>query len=572
MYRMEHPKPQFERATWKNLNGEWQFEIDHGNSGEDRGLYKEDTILNQKINVPFCPESKLSGVGYTEFMTSVWYKREIELTATELKKRVVLHFGAVDYKAIVYVNGQQCGEHKGGYVSFSFDITSYVKEGKNVITVHVEDDTRSGDIPSGKQSYRYHSFGCFYTRTTGIWQTVWLEFTPKAYVKSAKYYPDPENGAITIVAKTVGKGMLKAEVKYEGVSMGDVEVKSFGGVVTCTIPLKETHLWEIGKGRLYDLYFTYGEDEVKSYFGLRSVRLEGYKFLINEKSVFQRLVLDQGFYPDGIYTAPSDQELQADIDRSLAMGFNGARLHEKIFEERFLYYCDKKGYIVWGEYPNWGFDVSKPDAIYNVLPEWIESVERDFNHPALIGWCPFNELSYRGGAENYDIMKGWKLVFKLVYDQTKLIDPTRPVLDCSGGLHYITDIDDVHDYCQDPLAFRENFGKLATEGKCWDAYGGKEYVWSGRPFFVSEYGGTAWAAEKSAWGYGNAPQNEQEFLDRIKGLTDVLMDNELMFGFCYTQLTDVEQEQNGLYAYDRKPKFSTEKIYPIFARKAAIEE
>lgn len=567
IYRSEYPKPQFMRENWLNLNGEWQFEIDNSNSGEERKLFNEAQDFSLKINVPFCPESKLSGVENVDFMNSVWYKREFEITEKQLEGRVVLHFGAVDYKTTVYINGNKCGSHKGGYVSFSFDITDYAVLGKNTVTVHAEDDTRSRMIPSGKQSEKYSSWGCYYTRTTGIWQTVWLEFLPEAHIKSVKYVTDINNATVNINAVLCGSGTFIAEAFYDGVSMGKAQTVSGGGNVNITINLAEKHLWEVGNGRLYDLVLTFGEDRVQSYFGLRDIRLDGKKFLINGKSVFQRLVLDQGFYPDGIYTAPSDQELCADIKRSQALGFNGARLHEKVFEERFLYHCDKLGYIVWGEYPNWGLDHSYADSIYAILPEWLEEIDRDFNHPSIIGWCPLNETWDQNGRKQYDEM------LALVYKATKAADSTRPCIDTSGNYHVVTDIYDLHDYEQNPDVFASHYEPLGNSNvfDFFSAFKDRQRYDGKMPFFVSEYGGIGWSVNEG-WSYGNAPKSAEEFIERFKGLTDALLDNENMFGFCYTQLTDVEQEQNGLYTYDRKPKFDTEIFKAILSRKADIED
>ena len=567
IYRSEYPKPQFMRENWLNLNGEWQFEIDNSNSGEERKLFNEAQDFSLKINVPFCPESKLSGVENVDFMNSVWYKREFEITEKQLEGRVVLHFGAVDYKTTVYINGNKCGSHKGGYVSFSFDITDYAVLGKNTVTVHAMDDTRSRMIPSGKQSEKYSSWGCYYTRTTGIWQTVWLEFLPEAHIKSVKYVTDINNATVNINAVLCGSGTFIAEAFYDGVSMGKAQTVSGGGNVNITINLAEKHLWEVGNGRLYDLVLTFGEDRVQSYFGLRDIRLDGKKFLINGKSVFQRLVLDQGFYPDGIYTAPSDQELCADIKRSQALGFNGARLHEKVFEERFLYHCDKLGYIVWGEYPNWGLDHSYADSIYAILPEWLEEIDRDFNHPSIIGWCPLNETWDQNGRKQYDEM------LALVYKATKAADSTRPCIDTSGNYHVVTDIYDLHDYEQNPDVFASHYEPLGNSNvfDFFSAFKDRQRYDGKMPFFVSEYGGIGWSVNEG-WSYGNAPKSAEEFIERFKGLTDALLDNENMFGFCYTQLTDVEQEQNGLYTYDRKPKFDTEIFKAILSRKAAIED
>ena len=565
-YRTEHPKPQFERAAWQCLNGSWEFEIDHGDSGESRGLHTAEATYTRVIEVPFCPESPLSGVGYTDFMAAVWYRREITVTAEQLAGRVLLHCGAVDHRATVYVNGQVCGSHKGGYVSFAVDITDALRPGTNALVIRAQDDTRNLKLPSGKQSTRYHSYSCFYTRTTGIWQTVWLEFVPQTRILKAKYYPDAATGTLTVMAELAGTGEFQVEATFEGRPMGRAAVHSEGGRAMLTLPLLETHLWEVGKGGLYDLTLTYGADKVKSYCGLRSLRLDGRKFRINDKSVFQRLVLDQGFYPDGIYTAPSDAELEADIDRSVAMGFNGARLHEKIFEERFLYHCDRKGYIVWGEFPSWGIDECRLDSIEYFLPEWLEELERDFNHPAIVGWCPFNETWNDRNPHEHDTL------VELIYRTTKAVDPTRPCIDTSGYTHTVTDIFDVHDYEQDPAAFAAAYAALGEDGVILDRHNNKRTDTRGLPVFVSEYGGIRWTDDQSGWGYGQGPQTEEEFLTRLKGLTDAQLDNPDLFAYCYTQLTDVEQEQNGLYTYDRRPKFDPAVIAAIMGRKAAIED
>ena len=569
MQRCEHPKPQFERENWLNLNGIWQFEIDDAKSGEARGLYEEGRALSGTISVPFCPESKLSGVEHKDFMASVWYKRKVSLPAEKLQGHVILHFGAVDYLTSVYVNGKKAGTHKGGYVSFSMDITDLVFPGENEIAVWAEDDVRSPVIPSGKQSEEYASYGCMYTRTTGIWQTVWIEFVPKDYILSVRYLTDIHQGALFLTAKVLGTGAFTAEAFWEGVSCGKASAEPTGDTVTISIPLSEVHLWELGRGGLYDLALTFGEDKVKSFFGLREVGLRDGKFLLNGKAVFQRLVLDQGFYPDGIYTAPSDAELEADIDRSLAMGFNGARLHEKVFEERFLYHADRKGYMVWGEFPNWGLDESLAASVYGLLPEWLEEVERDYNHPSIVGWCPLNET--RMVDKNPEFYKSF---LKLVYHATKALDPTRPVIDSSGGAHVETDIFDVHDYDQDPESFRSSYARTLSDGVIDGHYflKDKQQYAPGQPLFMSEYGGTRWAPGEEGWGYGDAPKTPEEVIARIKGLTDALLDNPAMLGFCYTQLTDVEQEKNGLYTYDRRAKFNPAVIHAILSRKSVIEE
>lgn len=565
--RPEHPNPQFQRKEWLNLNGKWNFQIDKSKSGLEQKFYEPQTKFDRTINVPFCPESVLSGVEYKDFMAAVWYSREFTVPEKYKNLRTILHFGAVDYKATVYVNGQKIGSHKGGYISFEFDITDFLTDGANILTVYAEDDTRNPLQPRGKQSEKYYSHACDYTRTTGIWQTVWLEFVPQSRIKSIKLFPNVENCSVDIQAEVVGSGKFEVLALYQDKIMGAASVTTDGGHISAHLDLKEAYLWEVGNGRLYDLELRFNDDKVDSYFGLRDVRLDGQKFLINGKSVFQRLVLDQGFYPDGIYTAPTEDAMIKDIQISLDVGFNGARLHEKIFEPRFLYNCDKMGYIVWGEYPNWGVDNSDPQVIFSILPEWLEEVERDFNHPSIIGWCPFNETWDFDGRKQHDD------TLAVIYKATKALDKTRPCIDTSGNYHVITDIFDVHDYEQNPEIFKTNYDKLMTEGELYDHKGNRQH-YTGGPTFVSEYGGIRWSVnenEQNAWGYGDAPKNKYEFIERYKGLTDALLDNSEMFGFCYTQLYDVEQEQNGLYTYSRKPKFDTSIFKAINSRKAKIE-
>ncbi|WP_315795693.1 glycoside hydrolase family 2 protein [Paenibacillus sp. BIC5C1] len=574
--RPEYPRPQWVRSNWINLNGTWQFEMDHGKSGKERGYEQSEHALSGTITVPFCPESKLSGVAYTDFMAAVWYKREFSIPETWMNGRILLHFGAVDYEAEIWVNGKAAGRHRGGYSPFHLDITSHVSPGANVVTVYAEDDVRSGLQPRGKQSERFHSHGCDYTRTTGIWQTVWLEQVPEVYLSDMKVAADPDNACVHLDLKICGNaagGELAAIARFDGQDVGSATVVLHGPAVKLTIPLSEIHLWEPGNAKLYDLELKlHGQnqtsDTVDSYFGLRTVRLDGMAFRINEKSVFQRLVLDQGFYPDGIYTAPSDDDLRKDIEISMGLGFNGARLHEKMFEPRFLYWADQLGYLVWGEHANWGQDITTTESLARFLPEWMEGMERDFNHPSLIGWCPFNETWDRDGTrQDNDVLR-------VVYEMTKRMDPTRPVIDTSGNFHVVTDIFDLHDYDQNPETFRARYEPMKSGGEVFNTFPERQ-TYEGQPYFISEYGGIWWnpdQQDEKAWGYGDRPQSEEAFIARYEGLTNVLLDHPKMFGFCYTQLYDVEQEVNGLYTYDRRPKFDPETIRRINTRKAAIED
>jgi beta-galactosidase/beta-glucuronidase len=569
VYRTEYPNPQFERKDWTCLNGEWEFEI-----GEHTG--KTNCALSGKIVVPFCPESELSGVGFVDFIPQCTYSKKITVTEEDVKDRLVLHFGAVDYKAVVYCNGVGVITHEGGYTPFEADIAPFVTVGENRITVCVFDDI-TANVPSGKQSDLKESYGCYYTRTTGIWQSVWLERTPKSYIKWIRFFPDPENASVKVEISVEGveEKEIALFVEYQGRKVGEA-TRTIYHRGFLDVHLSEKHLWEIDNGRLYDVKICFGEDIVYSYFGLRSVRYEGKKFLLNEKNVYQRLVLDQGYYRRGIYTAETEEELKKDIILSKNLGFNGARLHQKVFEPRFLYHCDKMGYIVWGEYPSWGMHYYDLSGMVNFIREWTEAVERDFNHPSIVTWCPLNEawMDFQDAKKARDIR-----FVESIYGVTKALDFTRPCVDVSGGYHgKYTDLYDIHCYFgvkelaeeiefleKGIVRFREDYLKAPETLFEKSEYDGKS------PLNISEYGGVSYQPDAKGWGYLST-ENETEFIQGYVERTKLLLECPLFSGFCYTQLYDVEQEQNGLYTYDRKPKFPCEKIYPIFSKKAAIEE
>lgn len=572
IFRQEHPNPQWKRKNWRNLNGQWEFEFDFGKSAKDREVFLKNEKLPMEITVPFCPESKLSGIEYKDFISGVCYRKVISLSENEISQSVILHFGAVDYKCFVYINGELVGTHIGGYASFEFDISRFVKKGDNTIFVIVEDEPRSGEQAIGKQSSLYYSHGCEYSRTTGIWQTVWLEFVPKQYIKNCKYYTDIDNGILTIKGEVIGNGTLFARASYEGKIVGENSIVIKNNVFVMQIKLSEMHLWELGAGRLYDLELRFEDDVVQSYFGMRSVKLDGMKFMLNGNPVFLRTVLDQGFYPDGIYTAKSDDELKKDIEISMASGFNGARLHQKIFEKRFLYHCDKAGYMVWEEYPNWGMDYKNPIAAENMICEWIEILNRDFNHPSIIGWCPFNETwGYRERKEKHRLIES-------VYRITKQFDNTRPCIAVSGNYH-IEDMEiyDVHDYRSTIEEFIENYSHIldkgVVNGQIRRTEGDIQPYKAGTPVFISEYGGFKCSeSDNAGWGYGDSIKTKEKFIETYDKYTTAILENPAIMGFCYTQLYDVEQEQNGLYTFQREPKFDITRIKKINNQKARIEK
>lgn len=570
--RPEYPRPQRVRPQWLNLNGPWEFAFDPGLSGRERGLPEADSLPGE-IVVPFCPESERSGIADVDFHPGVWYRREVSIPSDWPQERVLLHLGAVDHDAYVWLNGDLLGMHRGGYTPFAFDITPHLRRGTNNLVVHAQDETRSNLIASGKQCPDYYSRRCHYTRTTGIWQTVWLEPVPQTYIKDMRLTPNLEGGALLIEVTLGGgasRGTLSANATLDGEAVGSVEVSFSGHHAAVALPLQEIAPWAPGHPTLYDLTLTVraedgSEDAVESYFGMRSVSLSDRAILLNGEPLFQRLALDQGFYPTGVYTAPSDQALHDDVLMSQRLGFNGARLHQKVFEPRFLYWADREGYLVWDEFPNWGLDISEAVALEVVMPQWMEVLRRDYNHPAVIGWCPFNETQRDQDPE----------VIRQIHRLTKALDPSRPAIDTSGYQHVETDIYDVHTYEQDVETFARLFADLARGGEPFRNRPELDVPYQGQPYFVSEYGGIWWnpgQQDDRAWGYGDRPRSEEEFLARYRGLTETLLKHPRICAFCYTQLYDIEQEVNGLYTYDRQPKFNPQRIRAINEQKAAVEK
>jgi len=577
--RSEHPRPDLMRKDWLNLNGAWQFEIDRSGTRIEGGPKPVERFSNSII-VPFPPESKLSGIHQRDFMNSIWYRRTFEVPKTWAGKAMLLHFGAVDYEARIWINGREVGHHRGGYTPFVMDVTGSISfEGSNDVVVNALDDNRTHLQASGKQSSKLESYECFYTRVTGIWQTVWIEAVPKTYLSGYRLIPIEDGSRIYVVAKIEGRRRFTA-LKVTA-SLGDKTVASSkteapAQPALLRISKADLRKWSPEDPILYDLDLEvsdgHGEaDVVHSYFGIRNVSIVGDEILLNGRRRFLRLVLDQGYYPDGIYTAPSDDDLRRDIRSSKEMGFDGARLHQKVFEPRFLYWADRLGYLVTGEYADWGADLSNPMAREAILDEWFEVIERDINHPSIIFWTPFNERVFKRQDEPVaDFLSR-------MYAITKSLDPTRPVIDSSGYVHVDTDIYDVHDYEQDPSAFSSHYDEFGRTGRgLWTNYAEESAAFDGQPVMVSEYGGTWWnpgqPSGDKAWGYGERPTTTGEFLARYRSLTESLLSNPRISASCYTQLYDIEQEVNGLYDYDRRPKFDPREIRKINRQKAGIEK
>ncbi len=614
--RPEYPRPQCVRTEWLNLNGEWQFEIDASDSGYERGLHQQG--LAGHILVPFCPESELSGIGNTDFMPAVWYRRTVAIPTAWAGKRVLLHFQACDYDTTVWANGMEVVRHRGGFTPFTADLSTIATGGQEVtIVVRARDDNRPSQ-PRGKQSTKYENYSVFYTRTTGIWQTVWMESVADCYLKRPRITPDLANGIFRLeqpLSQNRPGLRLRATLHDDhgeitsAICRADLD---FAPRLDLTIPEDRQRPWSPHDPFLYDLAIElvdhHGDvvDRVTSYAGLRAIAIDGTRVKLNGQPLFQRLVLDQGYYPDGIMTAPTDEALRRDIDLSMAAGFNGARLHQKVFEERFLYHADRLGYLVWGEFADWGcsgfgpmHDHQQPAITY--AAQWLEALERDYSHPAIIGWCALNETAQRLSDRITPLDDATRALFLAV----KAMDRSRPVLDTSGYAHRVpeSDVYDSHDYIYEQdfheglETFRQRHAGLPTGtpflnpnparvGMVWGST--QPVVWSipyrGQPYFVSEFGGFKWnpaTAPKSAtenlqqrttsWGYGADPVSLDDFYHRFGATCDLLLHDPHMFGYCYTQLTDVFQEENGIFFFDRSSKFDLERLRAIQQRTAAIE-
>lgn len=590
----EYPRPQMVRRDWLNLNGTWQFEVDAGDSGVDRGLRERD--LAESILVPFAPESKASGIGNTDFMNAVWYRRRVQIPDEWAGRDVLLHFGAVDHDATVWVNGVEVARHRGGFTPFTADLTGVAEAGQVSTIVVRARDTATAPQARGKQATWFRNTGCHYTRTTGIWQTVWLEPVPRAHIRSIGIVAQRADSSfrvdVDLTHCTRGLTIDATLFDVDGeVCSAAIPADDMAPHLTLSVPQDRVRLWEPGQPHLYGLRLRLADtegtiDEVESYAGMRSIAIDGHRLLLNGRPVFQRLVLDQGYWPETLMTSPDDDALVRDIEIAMAAGFNGARLHQKVFEERFFYHADRMGYLVWGEFGDWGAsghgpagDNQQPTASF--IAQWLEVLRRDGSHPSIIGWCPLNEtfqVLHDRQTQLDDVTLG-------MYLATKAADPSRPVVDASGYSHRVAgaDVYDSHSYEQDPGTFAVQQSGLAD---------GRPYVndldgapmslpYRGQPYFVSEFGGIWWnlgralsspdTERDTSWGYGQRVTDEEAWHARFSGLVSVLRDDPRMFGYCYTQLTDTFQEENGVYDFQRRPKLDVARIRAEQMRPAAYE-
>lgn len=565
-YQAGYPRPQFVRKNWENLNGAWKFAFGE-EVAEDQALAGK---LPRTINVPFSYETQKSGIGDKTQHETVWYSRTVK---GDKNKRTLLHIEGADYFTRVYVNGVLAGSHTGAYARFSLDITEFLRAGENILTVRCDDANSPAQV-RGKQRWERENFGCWYVQTTGIWKSVWLERVGDVSLTALKITPDLTDYSVRFDF-SVSKPSQDVEVRFD-VFFGDKKIQTVSALAadcdnTVSVKLSsgkltyQAELWSVGNPALYDVEITVSDggtvtDCVGSYFGLREYKAHGDKILLNSRPFYARLLLDQGYWRESGLTPPDEESLVRDIELAKKMGFNGVRKHQKVEDERFFYYADIMGFTVWCELPSnhWQSD----GTASQITEEWLTIVRQNYNHPSLVTWVIFNES---WGVRNIVSQRTQSNLATGLYYLTKSIDPMRPVISNDGWEHAMSDILTLHDYEQDggKLHARYNSMLKITEGSSENDQPlpfADGYAYRGQPIMISEFGGTAYVCdEKRGWGYGNGVKSDGEFLARFGALVSAI-DSLNISGFCYTQITDVEQEVNGLLYEDRTPKVPIEEI------------
>lgn len=584
----KYPRPQLERDNWQNLNGEWQFSYDDEDCGLKEKWYKNEKRLDKTILVPFVYQAPNSGIGDKTPHDIVWYKREFSVKKLDEKPIVILHFGAVDYEAQIFVNEHLVKQHTGGHTPFFVDITEYLTEDIQTLTVRAADPHFDELIPRGKQFWEKESRGIWYTNSTGIWQTVWIECVAKSHINKVRFTSLFDEGKVNIQCEGchIVKGYtLNYHIALEGQEVCQGEVSWADNQLSIDVDLIQNHIfrtnfhddgwsWTPEHPKLFDVELSLTDenkkvlDLVKSYFGFRKVHTENGMVYLNNKPYYQKLILDQGYWQEGLLTAPDDEAIKKDIELAKEMGFNGCRKHQKIEDPRFLYWADHMGYLVWGECASAPMYSAK--AAKRLMEEWSEAIDRDYNHPCIIVWVPLNES---WGVPNIHQCRTQQHFSQAMYHYLHSLDNTRLVISNDGWEMTETDICAIHNYMhgqkQETKKYQEFKTMLSTKetlikysSTCWDIYAnGFEY--KGEPILLTEFGGIGFdVSGEAGWGYTSV-KNEEEFLADYERIMDAVYVSQALWGFCYTQLTDVEQEINGLLTYKRKPKCDLQKIKRI---------
>ncbi|MGN0358610.1 MAG: glycoside hydrolase family 2 protein [Blautia sp.] len=588
-YKKDYPRPQFVRENWENLNGTWDFGFDDDHVGE-----KEKWYVNfggdKKIQVPFTYETKLSGIQDETRHDYIWYRRNIQVDGKRLEKEnYVLHFEGCDFITKVWVNGELAGSHRGGYSRFSFDITNLLKDGENELVVKAED---SFDMqqPRGKQRWIDENFGCWYVQTTGIWKTVWSEYVPKVNLASVKMTPVLEQHCLELEYEVnapescFGENLaVAATIRFDGMLVNKIVTTVMAGHVEtkADVFVRNDHGFEWGvrtwspeQPDLYDIEFELikdGEtvDQAGSYFAMRDIRIDGPNILLNGRPLYQRLILDQGYWKDSHLTPPSEEALIEDIDKIHALGYNGLRKHQKTEDERFLYWCDVKGMLVWSEVAS-AYQYTDY-AVAEFTREWMEIVKQNYNHPCIITWTPFNES---WGISAVETRRDQQHFTEAIYHLTKSVDPYRPVIVNDGWEHTVSDIITLHDYEEVGEVLRKRYIEYKDQIMTTEVYHSNHksamangFEYKGQPVIISEFGGIAFNNDDSGWGYGNKVDTKEDFIQRFDEITTAVKELPYVSGFCYTQVSDVQQEINGLMDIDRNFKVEPEVIKEINERK-----
>ncbi|WP_227494043.1 glycoside hydrolase family 2 protein [Ramlibacter pallidus] len=581
---MQHgyPRPQLQRAQWINLNGKWRFCFDN-----DAALATPADVTEWplQITVPYPPESKASGIGDRGFHKACWYERDVELKPGN--DRVILRFGAVDYAARVWVNGDLAATHEGGHTPFFADITDMLKaDGRQTITVRAEDDPHDLTKPRGKQDWQLEPHSIWYPRTTGIWQTVWIERVPHTYIDKVRWTPRLEGFAIGVEARVGGQVdddlSLELELRHGERLLARDRYRVVDGEVDRFVVLSDPGiddfrnelLWSPERPTLIDArlrLWKNGEmvDEVQSYTALRSANVLRDRFMLNGRPYVLRMVLDQGYWPDTLLAAPGDDALRKDVELAKAMGFNGVRKHQKIEDPRYLYWADRLGLLVWEEMPS-AYRFTRT-AIKRTVREWTEAIDRDYSHPCIIVWVPFNES---WGVPELPSVQAHRHAVEALYHLTKTLDQTRAVIGNDGWESSATDIIGIHDYDSNLEHIRQRYGPEIETEKLFDRRrpGGRVltldgYPHQGQPIMLTEFGGITYQAQaeegvKKTWGYTEIGDAEA-FARMYEQLLETIVHTALFSGFCYTQFADTFQEANGLLHADRTPKIPLERIRKV---------
>jgi beta-galactosidase/beta-glucuronidase len=572
-----YPRPQFRRDEWLSLNGEWDFAID----ADGRARSADQIRFKQSILVPFAPETPASGIEEFGFFQACWYRRTFATPKLGPNDRLILHFGAVDYVATVWINGQPAIQHEGGYTPFQADITDLLISGKSqTVVVRAEDDPHDLGKPRGKQDWKPQPHSIWYYRTSGIWQSVWTEVVNAAHITSVGWRPNVRRWQIALSARIADAtdGLrLRVALSSRGRNLVEDEYTVTNGQVQRAIQLPDPGiddarndlLWSPWSPNLIDakleLIDARGKvlDRVTSYAAMRSVHVSSDRFILNSRPVQLQMVLNQGYWPQGGLTAPSDDAYRQDVELIKSMGFNGCRMHQKIENPRFLYWADKLGLFVWEEMPS--VYTFNEQSMRRLARQWADAIERDASHPCIVAWVPFNES---WGVPDLPISAQQRHAVQAMYHLTKTLDPTRPVIGNDGWESAATDIIAIHDYEADAsrlvARYRTQEGAVArllgNERPGNKALLLQGFEYSGQPIMLTEFGGVAFSKDQNGtWGYSRARTSE-ELAMRYAQLLAAVRALPLFAGFAYTQFTDTYQEANGLLYMDRTPKFAVEEI------------